>query len=330
MRAIVIARPGGPDVLELRDVPRPAPGYGQVLVRVRAAAVNRADILQREGRYPAPADAPPDIPGLEYAGEIAATGPGVRDWRVGQRVLGLVGGGSYAEYLVTHERMLADIPPALSWTDAAAVPEAFITAHDALVAGASLRAGERVLVHAVGSGVGLAAVQLACAMGASAYGSARRAAKIDAARAVGLADGVVVDGDLSPLVSAARGWGGGDGMDVVLDLVGGPYVRASIECLRARGRLVLIGTLAGRETTISLGRVMASRLTIRGTVLRARPLEEKIAATRAFAHEVVPLLARGAVRPTVDRVLPVRDASEAHRLVESNETRGKVVLAIAI
>ena len=329
MRAIVIARPGGPDVLVLRDVPRPAPGYGQVLVRVHATAVNRADILQREGHYPAPADAPADIPGLEFAGEIAALGDGVRDWRIGQRVFGLAGGGAYAEYLVTHERLLVEMPSDLSWTDAAAVPEAFITAHDALGAGAALRSGERILIHAVGSGVGLAAVQLARTMGASVYGSARRASKIEAARALGLTDGHVTGDDLAPLVAAARGWSDGAGVDVVLDLVGGPYVRAAIECLGVRGRLVLIGTLAGREATIPVGRVLTSRLTIRGTVLRARPLEEKIAATRAFAHEVLPLLSSGAVRPTVDRVFPVRDACEAHRRVESNETHGKVVLAMA-
>jgi len=328
MRAVVIAQAGGPDVLALRDVPRPMPGDGQVLVRVHATAVKRADLLQREGRYPAPPGAPADIPGLEFAGEVAALGAGVREWRIGQRVFGLVGGGAYADYVVTHERLLAEVPSALSWAEAAAVPEAFITAHDALVAGAALRTGERVLVHAVGSGVGLAAVQLARCMGATAYGSARRASKLDAARAVGLADGHVAGHDLAPLVEAARAWSGGDGVDVVLDLVGGPYVRASIECLRTQGRLILIGTLAGREATISVGRMMTARLTMRGTVLRARPLEEKIAATRAFVHQVVPLLARGDVRPTIDRIVPIRDVSDAHRRVESNDTHGKVVLAM--
>jgi putative PIG3 family NAD(P)H quinone oxidoreductase len=328
MRAVVITRPGPADALDVRDVPRPVPGYGQVLVRVHATAVNRADILQREGRYPAPPDAPADIPGLEFAGEIAALGPGVRDWREGQAVFGLTGGGSYAEYLVTHERLLAGIPDGLSWTDAAAIPEAFITAHDALVWGAALHSGERVLVHAVGSGVGLAAVQLVRTMGGVPFGSARQSYKVDAAREFGLQDGVVVGSDLGPLVAQARAWGDGQGMDVVLDLLGGPYVTAGIECLRIRGRLMLIGTLAGREATIPVGRVLSSRLTIRGTVLRARPLEEKIAATRAFVHDVVPLIQRRLLRAVVDSVFPLDGVRDAHRRLESNATVGKVVLAI--
>lgn len=328
MRAVVITRPGGADVLAVRDVPRPAPGHGQVLVRVHAAGLNRADVHQREGNYPAPPDAPADIPGLEFAGEVAALGDGVRDWQVGQPVLGIVGGGAYAEYLVTHERLLAGVPRGLSWTDAAAIPEAFITAHDALVARAALLAGDRVLVDAVGSGVGLAVVQLVRAMGGVPFGSARHQAKIDAARALGLEDGVVVGSDLGPLVERMRAWTGGDGMDVVLDLLGGPYLDAAIRGLRTGGRLILIGTLAGREATIPVGRVLASRLTVRGTVLRARPLEEKIAATRAFAHGVLPLLERGALRPVVDRVFPLRAAADAQRHLESNATVGKVVLAI--
>lgn len=328
MRAVVITRPGAADVLEIRNVPRPTPGHGQVLVRVRATAVNRADIYQREGRYPAPADSPPDIPGIEFAGEVAALGPGVRDWPVGQHVLGIVGGGSYAEYLVTHERLLATMPRGFSWTDAAAVPEAFTTAHDALVARASLLPGDRVLVNAVGSGVGLAAIQLVRAMGGVPFGTARQMSKIDAARALGLEDGLVVDADLAPLVEQARTWTGGQGMDVVLDLLGGPYVGAGIASLRVQGRLILIGTLAGANATIPVGRVLTSRLTIRGTVLRTRPLEEKIAATRAFAHGVVPLLQSGGVRPVVDRVFPLRGVRNAQRRVESNVTVGKVVLVI--
>ena len=216
MRAVVITRPGGPDVLEVRDVPRPRPGYGQVLVRVRATALNRADLLQREGRYPAPPDAPPDIPGMELAGEVAELGPGVQMWRVGQPVFGIVGGGSYAEYVVTHERMLAEVP-GLSWTDAAAVPEAFITAHDALVTQAGVRLSECVLVHAVGSGVGLAAAQLARAVGAVPYGTARTAEKIERARAFGLTDGIVLGSDLAPLQHAVESWAAG-APDVVLDL----------------------------------------------------------------------------------------------------------------
>ncbi|MFN2566699.1 MAG: alcohol dehydrogenase catalytic domain-containing protein, partial [Gemmatimonadaceae bacterium] len=186
MKAVVITRPGGPEVLELRDIDRPQPGTGEVLVRVRATALNRADLMQREGRYPPPPGAPADIPGLEFAGEVATLGPGAREWREGDRVFGITGGGSYAEYLVAHERALAAIPTSMGWDEAAAVPEAFITAHDALVTQAAVRVSERVLIHAIGSGVGLAAAQLARAFGAVPYGTSRTGDKIDRARSFGL------------------------------------------------------------------------------------------------------------------------------------------------
>lgn len=326
MRAALITRPGGPEVLEIRDVPRPEPGAGEVLVRVHATALNRADLLQREGRYPAPPGWPPDIPGMEVAGEVAARGPGALLWKVGDRVFGIVGGGAYAEFVVTHERALAPIPPRLTWTDAAAVPEAFITAHDALVIQAALRPAERVLIHAVGSGVGLAALQIVRAAGGVAYGDARTPEKIDRARSLGLADGLVVGDDVAELPHRAAHWTHGAGMDVVLDLVGGPYLPASIGAAAPRGRILLVGTMAGREAPFPLGIVLGKRLTIIGTVLRARPLEERILATRAFAAQVVPLLERGTVRPVVDRVFPLAAIAEAHRYLESNATFGKVVI----
>ncbi len=328
MRAVVITRPGGPEVLAVREVPRPVPGAGEVLVRVHAAGLNRADLLQREGRYPAPAGAPAEIPGLEFAGEVAALGPGVRSWTPGARVFGITGGGAYAEYLVAHERMLVAIPETLDWIAAAAAPEAFITAHDALVTQARLRPSERVLIHAVGSGVGLAAVQLVRAVGAIPYGDARSATKLDAARRWGLEDGALVEGDPICLVERVRAWTGGVGVDVILDLVGGSYVTAGVAALAPRGRLLLVGILAGREASIPLGRVLGARLTIIGTVLRSRPLEEKIAASQAFAREVVPLLAQGVLRPVVDCVVPLEEARRAHERLESNATIGKVVLAV--
>lgn len=328
MRAIAIARPGGPEVLELRDVPRPVPGAGEILVRVRATAINRADLLQREGRYPPPPGAPRDIPGLEFAGEVVEAGRDAGLWQPGDRVFGIVGGGGYAEYVVTHERAVARVPDALSWTDAGAVPEAFITAHDALVTQAQARASEAVLVHAVGSGVGVAAVQLARAVGAVPYGTARTADKVDRAREHGLEDGVVVRGDFAPMRDAALRWTGRRGVGVVLDLVGGAYLPASLEVAAIGARVILIGTVAGREATLPLGMILGKRLTIRGTTLRARSLEDKILATRAFAEQVVPLLARGAVKPVVERVLPLEAAAEAHALLESNATFGKVVLEV--
>jgi len=326
MRAAVITRHGGPDVLETRDVARPEPGKGEVLVRVRASALNRADLLQREGRYPAPPGWPPDIPGMEVAGEVESIGSGVSLWKEGDRVFGIVGGGGNAELIVTHERTLAAIPSNLSWTDAAAVPEAFITAHDALVTQANVQLSERVLIHAIGSGVGLAALQLACAAGATPFGDARSADKIERAREFGLAHGVVVGDDLGVIAQRVQEWTNGAGVEIVLDLVGGPYTAASVAASAPKGRIILIGTMAGRETSLPLGVILAKRLTLRGTVLRARPLEEKIAATRAFAAQVVPLLASGVVRPVVDRVFPLDAIADAHRHLGSNSTFGKVVL----
>lgn len=329
MRAVVISRPGGPEVLELRDVPTPEPGKGEVLVRVRASALNRADLLQREGRYPAPPDVPAEIPGLEFAGEVARLGAGAVEWRVGDRVFGLVAGGAHAEYVVAHERTLAAIPPTLDWLEAAAVPEAFITAHDALVERAAVRPAERVLVHAAGSGVGLAAIQLARALGAVPYGTTRSAAKLERAREYGLEDGVALQSDLEPLAERVRAWTGGRGVDVVLDLVGGAYVAAGVAALALKGRLVLIGTVAGRRADVDLGQILSRRLTVRGTVLRARPLEEKILAARAFAAEVVPLLASKRVRPVIDSVFPLDEIAAAHERLAGNATFGKVVLDVA-
>ena len=328
MKAVVITRPGGPEVLELREVERPEPGAGEVLVRVRATALNRADLMQREGRYPPPPGAPADIPGLEFAGEVAALGPGTHEWHEGDPVFGITGGGSYAEYLVAHERTVAAIPASLGWTEAAAVPEAFITAHDALVTQAAVRASESVLIHAIGSGVGLAALQLARAVGAVPFGTSRTQDKIDRAREFALEDGVALGGDPGELVEAVSRWTDGRGIDVVLDLVGGSYVQAGVEVLAPRGRLILIGTVAGVQTPLDLRRVLTRRLTIRGTVLRARPLEEKILATRAFASQVVPLLARGIVVPVIDSIFSLSQIAEAHRHLESNATFGKVVVRI--
>jgi len=326
MRAAVISRPGGPEVLELRDVEPPQAGTGEVLVRIRASALNRADLLQREGRYPAPPGWPADVPGMEIAGEVVACGSGTSLWKEGDRVFGIVGGGGNAEFIVTHERTLAAIPSNLSWTDAAAVPEAFITAHDALVTQAEVRPSERVLIHAIGSGVGLAAMQLACAAAAIPFGDARSAEKIDRARQLGLAEGVVVGEDVGIVAKRVLEWTQGVGAEIVLDLVGGPYTPMSIAATAPKGRIILIGTMAGRDAALPLGMILGKRLTIRGTVLRARPLEEKIAVTRAFAAQVVPLLARGVVRPVVDRVFPLDQIAAAHRHLESNATFGKVVL----
>jgi len=328
MKAVIITRPGGPEVLELREVPDPKPGPGEILVRVRASALNRADLLQRRGYYPAPPGAPQEIPGLEFAGEVAQNGAGARRWQSGQRVFGIVAGGAHAEYLVTHERAVAEVPANLSWAEAAAVPEVFITAHDALWKQARLQAGESVLIPAVGSGVGLAGVQLTQARGATAFGTSRTPDKLQRAKPFGMKDGLLVRESFTELSEKSQQWTSGKGFDVVLDLVGGPYVTASVEMMAMRGRIILVGTVAGSRADVNLGRVMSKRLEMRGTVLRARPLEEKIAVTEAFAFEVVPLLASRTLHPVIDSEFPLHQIQAAHRRLEADQAFGKVVLLV--
>ncbi len=327
MKAIVIAAAGGPEQLVLREVPTPTPSRGEVRVRVHASAINRADLLQRMGVYPAPPDAPQDIPGLELAGVVDALGDGVTRLRVGDRVFGLVGGGAYAEHVTAHERTLAKIPDGLSFTDAAAIPEAFITAYDAMVTQARLAAGETVLVTAVGSGVGTAAVQIARAIGATAIGTSRTADKLALATPLGMRHGVTVGKD-GKFADAVRKLTGDTGVDVVLELVGGAYVEEDIACLAPRGRLVLVGLLAGVRADVDLGTVLRRRLEVHGTVLRARPLEEKILAARTFERNVVPLIASGAMKAIVGKTFPLSEAAAAHAYVAGNDGFGKVVLRV--
>ena len=328
MRAAVITRAGGPEVLEIQDVPRPLPGAGEVLIRVKASALNRADMLQRQGRYPAPPGAPANIPGLEFAGEVVDAGPKVVRWKPGNRVFGIIGGGGHAEFLVAREAEVARIPDSMTWEDAAAIPEAFITAHDALVTLAAMRKGDVVLIHAVGSGVGLAAVQLVKALGGVAVGTARSADKIQRAKALGLSQGAVLGDDLQSLAGHVHHWTDGKGVNVVLDLVGGPYLPASIECAAPLSRVILIGLLAGRSATLNLGAILNKRVMVRGTVLRARPPAEKAAATQAFERDVLPLLERGTVRPVIDGVFPLDQIRDAHARMESNASFGKIVLTV--
>jgi len=322
----VFTRPGGPEVLEVQERPMPVPAPNEILVSVKASALNRADLSQREGNYPAPPGAPPDILGMEFAGEVAGVGTEVVAWQPGDRVFGIVGGGGNAEYLVTDAQSVARIPDRLSWTDAAAIPEVFITAHDALFTQAALQRDERVLIHAVGSGVGLAATQLVRAYGAVPFGTARSSDKIQRAREFGLKDGIVVADDASVITAAADALTQGKGFEVTLDLLGGAYLVASIQAAARRGRIMLIGTIAGRTATVPLGMILVKRLLLRGTVLRARSIEEKRAATAAFARDVLPLLASGTVVPTVDRVYELDEIRAAHERLASNETFGKVVL----
>ncbi|MFL5608486.1 MAG: NAD(P)H-quinone oxidoreductase, partial [Gemmatimonadaceae bacterium] len=284
MRAIVIARPGGPEVLELQDRPLPEPGVGQVRVRVHASALNRADLMQRQGSYPAPPGAPADIPGMEYAGEVDALGTGATLWRPGDRVMGIVGGGAHAEHVVTHEREALPVPAGLSWEAAAAIPEAFLTAYDALFTRLDVRVGEHVLVHAVASGVGTAVLQLARLSGAIVIGTSRSADKLARARELGLEHAIdATAGDWAAAVEAAIGQ---NAVQAVVDLVGGHYLRGNLRVLAPRGRLAIVGLTGGRSTELDMGMVLGKRLHIVGTVLRSRPIEEKIALAREFAARV--------------------------------------------
>lgn len=329
MKAVVITRFGGPEVLKIQDVPDPQPGPDEVLVHVRSSALNRADLLQRLGGYAAPPGAPQNISGLEFAGEVAELGTNARRWHEGDRVMGIIGGGAHAEFVTAHQDALAAVPPNVEWPAAGAIPEVFITAYDALQQ-AGFKAGENVLIHAVGSGVGLAATQLVKALGGRAFGTSRTPDKIERAKRFGLEAGYVVP-DPSSLagLSAFAENVIGRGFDVVLDLNGGPYFAASLEAMALKGRIILIGGVAGGKTNIDLYQILGRRLHIIGTVLRARSLEEKIAITTAFTREVVPLLAAGTIQPVIDSVFLLEQIQDAHRRLESNETFGKVVLTMS-
>jgi NADPH:quinone reductase len=329
MKAVVITKPGDVNVLEVRDVTPPSPPQADsVLVRVRAAALNRADILQRKGRYPAPPGAPTDIPGLEFAGEVAEVGPDVTDWKIDDRVFGITGGGAQAEYIVIRSDHLAAVPSSLDWAHAAAVPEVFITAHDALFTQAGLASGETLLVHAAGSGVGTAAIQLAQARGVRTFGTARSAEKLARAKELGLDESFVVKDDPLALVEVVRAWSDSKGVDVILDLVGARYLEANLQSLARKGRMMLVGTTSGGQATLDFGVMLTKRLTLRGTVLRARSDEEKATATRLFTKDVVPMLTEGIVGPVIDRTYELSEVREAHARMESNANFGKIVLTL--
>ena len=324
MKAIIITKPGGPEVLEVQDRPLPEPGLGQIRVRVRASALNRADLHQRRGTYPAPPGAPPDIAGMEYAGEVDALGPSANLWRVGARVMGLVGGGGHAEYVCVHEREAMPVAANLSWEEAAAIPEAFLTAYDALVRQLDVRAGEWLMIHAIGSGIGTAALQVAHAAGLTVLGTSRSAAKLERAKELGLDIGIDTSDDSWPRrVEEATA---GKGIDVILDLIGGSYLAASIRALKPRGRLILVGLTAGRSAELDLGVILNKRVHIVGTVLRSRSLEEKIALAREFSERMLPLFELGKLRPVIDRVFSFKEIRDAHRLMESDSNFGRIVL----
>ncbi len=324
MRAVVLRDHGGPEVLTLEDLADPVPGPDEVVVEVVATAVNRADILQRQGLYPGP-PAELEIPGLELAGRVEAAGERARLWSVGDEVMGIVAGGGYAERVAVHERQLLSVPRTIGLRDAAAIPEVWMTAWDALVVQGGLGSGAVALVHAGASGVGTAAIQVCVALRARVVVTCS-AGKVEACEALGAER--AVDHRSGDFVAAVAEVTGGEGVDVVLDVIGGDYLARNVEALRVGGRIVQVGVMGGVEATFPVGALLPKRASVIGTVLRARPLEEKIALTQAFGRAVLPLFEGGVVRPVIDRRYPLADVAAAHRHVESNATVGKVLLDV--
>ncbi|MFY2558637.1 NAD(P)H-quinone oxidoreductase [Corallococcus terminator] len=326
MKVMRITEPGGPEVLAEEERPEPTPGPGELRVRVRATALNRADLLQIRGHYPAPPDVPPDVPGLEYAGEVVAVGPRTRRFKVGDRVMGLVGGGAWAQMLLTHEREALPIPEGLDFADAAALPEAYLTAYDALVLQGGLKPGETVLVHAVASGVGSAAALLCQATGARVVGTGRNAAKLARASEWGVVRTVLCESSPPRFADAVREETGGRGADLCLDLVGGDYVPESLQALAPRGRMMLVGLVAGAHADLNLGLLLTKRLSMTGTVLRSRPVEEKMALAQSAERHLLPLFRSGALRAVVDAVLPKAELRQGLERMARNDSVGKLVV----
>lgn len=325
MRAVVLDAYGGPEVLQVHEVPDPEPGPDEVLVDITATALNRADLLQRMGLYPGP-PMPREIPGMELSGRVAALGSRVTAWAVGDAVMGIVGGGAYAERIAVHERQLVAVPSSVSLPDAAAVPEVFITAFDALVVQGGLTSGRVALVHAGGSGVGTAGIQIAKAVGArvvvtASAGKVGRCLELGADRAVDYAT--------EDFVAVARELTGGRGVDVVLDVIGGDYVDRNVAALRVGGRIVQVGVMGGGVVPVNLGMLLPKRASLIGTVLRARPLEEKIAITQRFAAELLPLFDTGVLRPVIDSRYALDDIAAAHAHMAANANVGKILIDVA-
>jgi len=318
MRAVTFAGTGGNEVVSLADRPDPVPASHEVVVAARYAGVNWADLAQREGNYPPPPGSPKDIPGLEVAGAVVATGNAVRAWRIGDRVFGIVGGGGLADRVAVHERHVTAIPDGLDDDAAAAVPEAYITAHDAVFSQGGLQFGEVLLVTGANGAVGSAGVRLGLAAGARVVASVR---SLPSARTLAEEGAIVVTAGQAAERLLALG-----GADVVLELVGAPYLDVDFAALAIKGRIIIVGTGAGTDAAFSLRALMTRRATLRGTVLRARPLEEKAAAVQAFARSVVPLLAAGRALPTIDRVFPAEQAGSAFDHLAQPGKTGKILL----
>ena len=326
-KAIKITGKGDVDVLSVGTHVLREPGPGELLVRVHGAGLNRADLLQRMGFYPAPAGAPADVPGLEYAGRVEAVGSDVHDFAVGDNVMGIVAGGAMASHVVVHERETLRAPKNLSLLDAAAIPEVFLTAYDALFVHGELALGQVALIHAAGSGIGTAGIQLAKIAGALVVGTARTQKKLDACRdlKLGLDHGLCVSD--KQFYAQFKDQLGGRLADVILDTVGAAYLTENIKALATRGRMITIGLLGGAAGELPLGLLLQKRATLIGSVLRSRGLEEKAELAQRFSRDITPLFESGRLRPIVDRVMPAKDIQEAHRYLASNESFGKVIVS---
>ena len=318
MKAVTFAGAGGNEVVSVQERADPVPGSDEIVVAARFAGVNWADVSQRQGFYPPPPGSPQDIPGLEVAGVVTATGDGVRTWQAGDRVFGLVGGGGLADRVVVHARHVTAVPGNLADDVAAAVPEAYITAHDAVFTQCGLQLGETLLVNGANGAVGSAAARLGLAAGARVVANVRSP---DSARALAGEGALVVTSDDAAERAAALG-----GADVVLELIGAPNLDLGFGALATKGRIVIVGTGAGEQAGISLRTLMAKRASLRGTMLRARPVEEKAAAVQAFARSVVPLLAAGRALPEIDRVFPAAEAAAAFDYLAKPGKTGKILL----
>lgn len=326
MRAVFVKEFGGAENLEFCEVENPPkPQKTQILVNVKASAINRADIVQRMGFYPAPNGFPERILGLEFAGEVAGIGENVKDFTIGDRVFGITAGGANAELLLTDESHLAKIPAGLNFIEAATFPEAFITAYDAVFTQCGLKENETLLIHAVGSGVGLAALQLAKAKDIKTFGTSRTAEKLEQCKEFGLDEGIITYGNVNFAETVCEKTDG-KGVDVVLDLVGASYFEENLASLASKGRLILVGLVGGRTAEFNLGSALSKRLKIIGTVLRARSHEEKAVATLEFIENVLPLIESGKIKPNLDKVFAAENVRKAHEYLESNQSFGKVVL----
>ena len=325
MRAVVVEEPGGPEALTIVDRPIPTPAADEVLIEVRATSVNGADLLQRRGRYPSP-EGSSDVLGLEAAGEVVAVGGDVTTVAVGDRVCGLLPGGGYAEYAVLPERLALRLPDALDWPRAGGLVEVFATAHDNMVTRGRLAPDETVLIHGVASGVGTAASQIAVRAGARVLGTASTEQKRRAAERLGAS--ATIDYTTEDFVERVRQLTDGRGVDVVVDIVGGPYLQRNLDCLALEGRLVVVSVIGGPDAELSLDQLMARRLTITASTLRARSVDAKAQVTDALRSEVMPGFVDGSLDVVVDSVHDLSDVADAHRRLEAGAHVGKVIIRV--